>query len=209
MQGGFRPRLPPEVPGGVGACIVAVAHAGRCATWARDRSGPSQRRNCVPSLTDASHEHHGRITEHVDRLPGIADTIGRVDAAALWVAFQPEYVFISGRLVRHMSAIESSLYDPLQRLMAGRHSMAPMRREHEELLRLIDSLGDFAATLKEGELDQDEGIALRRALYRLHSIVKVHLAEEELYLGVLDHNLTEPEKDELLRTIVRACEQPL
>jgi hypothetical protein len=163
----------------------------------------------VPSLTDTTHEHHGRITEHVDRLPGIADAIGHADGPTLWAAFEPEYAFISGRLVRHMSAIESSLYDPLQQLMAGRHSMAPMRREHEELLRLIDALGDFATKLRDGELDQDDGIALRRALYRLHSIVKVHLAEEELYLGVLDRNLTEDEKDELLRTIVRACEQPL
>jgi hypothetical protein len=163
----------------------------------------------VPSLTDTSHEHHGRITEHIDRLPGIADAIGRSDTAALWHAFRPEHEFISGRLVRHMSAIESSLYDPLQRLMAGRHSMAPMRREHEELLRLIDSLGDFAAKLEAGEFDHDDEIGFRRALYRLHSIVKVHLAEEEHYLGVLDHNLTEAEKDELLRSIVRACEQPL
>ena len=161
------------------------------------------------SLSETSHEHHGRIAEHVDRLPGIADSIGHADAAALWDALRPEYAFISTRLVRHMSAIESSLYEPLQRLMSGRHSMAPMRREHEELLRLIDSLGDFATTLEAGELDQDDGIVFRRALYRLHSLVKVHLAEEELYLGVLDHNLTEPEKDELLRSIVRACEQPL
>ena len=163
----------------------------------------------MPSLTDTSHEHHGRITEHVDRLPGIADTIGRVDVATLRDAFVPEYAFITGRLVRHMSAIEASLYGPLERLMEGRHSMAPMRREHEELVRLVDSLGDYAAKLEAGTLDQDDGIGLRRALYRLHSIVKVHLAEEELYLGVLDRNLTDAEKDEVVRSLVHACEQPL
>ena len=32
-------------------------------------------------------------------------------------------------------------------------------------------------------------MALRRALYRLHAMLKVHLAEEELYLGVLDRHL--------------------
>jgi hypothetical protein len=170
---------------------------------------PGEGRRGVPSLTDTSHEHHGRITEHIDRLPGIADAIGHVDTAKLRDSFLPEHAFITSRLVRHMDAIESSLYGPLERLMAGRHSMAPMRREHEELVRLIDSLGDFATTLEAGELDQDDGIAFRRALYRLHSIVKVHLAEEELYLGVLDRNLTEDEKDEVLRSIVRACEQPL
>jgi hypothetical protein len=163
----------------------------------------------VPSLSDTSHEHHGVINEHVDRLPGIADSIGHVDADALRDAFLPEHAFISGRLIRHMTAIESSLYAPLERLMEGRHSMAPMRREHEELVRLVDSLGDFAARLRDGTLDPDEGIGLRRALYRLHAIVKVHLAEEELYLGVLDHNLSDEEKDEITRALVHACEQPL
>jgi hypothetical protein len=193
---------------------VSATYTRGAAGAVEDRGRPAARptgegRPHGPSLADTSPEHPDRSIEHVDRLPGIADLIGRADAATIWAAFRPEHAFISGRLVRHMDAIESSLYEPLQRLMAGRHSMAPMRREHEELLRLIDSLGDFATSLEAGELDVDDGIAFRRALYRLHSIVKVHIAEEELYLGVLDHNLGEVEKDELLRTIVRACEQPL
>lgn len=163
----------------------------------------------MPSLSDTSHEHHGVINEHVDRLPGIADSIGDVDAATLRDSFLPEHAFIAGRLIRHMTAVESSLYAPLERLMEGRHSMAPMRREHEEVVRLVDSLGDFAAKLQDGTLEKEDGIGLRRALYRLHSIVKVHLAEEELYLGVLDHNLSEAEKDEITRALVHACEQPL
>jgi hypothetical protein len=52
-------------------------------------------------------------------------------------------------------------------------------------------------------------MALRRALYRLHSILKVHLAEEELYLGVLDQNLTDEEKDLLARGIDHAMTEPL
>ncbi len=163
----------------------------------------------MPSLADTSHGHHGRIAEHVDRLPHIADSIGRVDLLTLRAEFAPEYAFIAGRLVRHMAATETSLYGPLEQLMAGRHSMAPMRREHEELARLVDALGDYAAKIEDGTLDRDDGIGLRRALYRLHSIVKVHLAEEDLYLGVLDRNLTEQEKDEIVRSFVRACEQPL
>jgi hemerythrin-like domain-containing protein len=175
----------------------------------RVSAAPHTEEDRVPSLTDTSHEHHGVINEHLDRLPVIADSIGRVDVAALRDAFMPEYAFITGRLIRHMTAIEASLYTPLEKLMEGRHSMAPMRREHEELVRLVDSLGDFAAKLEDGTLDPDDGIGLRRALYRLHSIVKVHLAEEELYLGVLDHNLSEEEKDEITRALVHACEQPL
>ena len=52
-------------------------------------------------------------------------------------------------------------------------------------------------------------MALRRALYRLHSILKVHLAEEELYLGVLDQNLDDAEKELLARGIDHAMTEPL
>ena len=163
----------------------------------------------MPTLVDTSHDHHDRIREHVDRLPGVADMVGHADGDALRAAFLPEAEFIGGRLVRHMAAVETSFYAPLERLMAGRHSMAPMRHEHEELVRLVGVVGDYAEKLREAPLDEDDGIGLRRALYRLHAIVKVHLAEEELYLGVLDRNLTEEEKDEVVRLLARACEQPL
>ncbi len=163
----------------------------------------------MPTLTDTSHEHHDRIKEHVDRLPAIADMIGHADEATLRAAFLPEAEFITGRLIRHMTAVEESFYVPLERLMAGRHSMKPMRHEHEELVRLVGALGDYAATLRSGPLDQDDEIGLRRAMYRFHAITKVHLAEEELYLGVLEKNLSDAEKDEVVGLLVRACEQPL
>lgn len=163
----------------------------------------------MPTLADTSHEHHDRIRAHADRLPGIADMIGHADDETLRAAFLPEADFIAGRLVRHMTAVETTFYGPLERLMAGRHSMAPMRHEHEDLVRLVGVIGDYAAALRDGALDEDDGVALRRALYRLHAIVKVHLAEEELYLGVLERNLTEAEKDEVVQLLVRACEQPL
>jgi Mn-dependent DtxR family transcriptional regulator len=40
-------------------------------------------------------------------------------------------------------------------------------------------------------------------------MLRVHLAEEELYLRVLDHNLSEAEKDELARGIEHAMAEPL
>lgn len=160
-------------------------------------------------LARTSHEHHDRLIVHVDRLAELAGSLDDGVTPGFVEACEAEHRFILEQLLPHMEAIETTLYGELERLMEGRHSMAPMRREHEELVRLVDSLGDFAAKLEDGTLDPDDGIGLRRALYRLHSIVKVHLAEEELYLGVLDHNLSEEEKDEITRALVHACEQPL
>jgi hypothetical protein len=52
-------------------------------------------------------------------------------------------------------------------------------------------------------------MALRRALYRLHSLLKVHLAEEELYLEVLERRLSDPEKDVLARSLGHAMAESL
>ncbi len=163
----------------------------------------------MDSLPKTSHEHHERIEPHVDRLPVLAGMIGRATPAELAASFETEYGFVVGQLVPHMAAIETTLYGELERLMEKRHSMAPMRAEHEQLRRLVDSLGEYRARVASGSLAPEEQIGLRRVLYRLYSLLKVHLAEEELYLGVLDHNLSAEEKAILARGIDHAGAEPL
>ena len=161
------------------------------------------------SLPKTSHEHHDRIEPHVDRLPELAEMIGRVPAEEFAASFETECGFIVGQLVPHMEAIETTLYGRLEELMGARHSMTPMRREHDQMRGLFDSLCTYRKEAAGGTLDKDDEIGLRRVLYRLYSILKVHLAEEELYLGVLDQNLTDDEKDALARGIDHAVAEPM
>lgn len=161
------------------------------------------------SLPDTLHEHHEMIEPHVDRLPELAAMIGHVTPEAFSASFQQECSFIVGRLVPHMQAIETTLYGRLELLMDKRHSMAPMRREHEQLRALFASLCQYSELVAEGSMSQGDEIGLRRVLYRLFAILKVHLAEEELYLGVLDHNLSAEEKDRLAQGIDHASAEPL
>jgi len=161
------------------------------------------------SLRSASAEHHARLLPHVDRLLVLADMVGQVECSALHALFEEEHAFIVGQLVPHMEAIERTLYDRLEVLMDGRHSMAPMREEHRAVRRLVQELGRYRDHAEGCSWSAVEGLALRRALYRLHSLLKVHLAEEELYLGVLDRKLTGAEKDQLARGIDHAMTEPL
>ncbi len=160
-------------------------------------------------LAQASHEHHDRLIPHVEHLARLAESISDGVTPAFLAECEAEHRFIVGQLLPHMEAIETTLYDELDRLMEGRHSMAPMRREHAELRRLIEATGQYHDLVTGGRLDEAAAIGLRRALYRLHAMLRVHLAEEELYLRVLDHGLTETEKDELARGIEHAIAEPL
>jgi hypothetical protein len=161
------------------------------------------------SLPGTSHEHHELIEPHVDRLPALAEMIGRVTPEAFAASFQEECSFIVGRLVPHMEAIETTLYGRLEQVMDRRHSMAPMRQEHERLRDLFGSLCEYAELVADDRLTQADQVGLRRVLYRLFAMLKVHLAEEELYLGVLDRNLTAEDKDALAQGIDHARAEPL
>lgn len=163
----------------------------------------------IRSLPLTNHEHHGRIRLHLEQLVALAAMVGRVEASELDARFQEECSFVVGQLVPHMEAIETTLYADLERLMDRRHSMAPMREEHDRLRQLVASLCKYGVLVADRSLSPADAIGLRRVLYRLYTILTVHLDEEELYLGVLDRNLTDIEKDALARGIEHAAAEPL
>jgi hypothetical protein len=161
------------------------------------------------SLRTTSEEHHARLLPHVDRLVTLAELVGHLDCAALHALFEEEYGFVVGQLVPHMETIEATLYDRIEAVLDGRHSLAPMREEHRSIRKLVDELGRYRSHVDGCTWSAVEGMALRRALYRLHSLLKVHLAEEELYLEVLERTLTHEEKDRLARSLEHAMTEPL
>jgi hypothetical protein len=163
----------------------------------------------MQSLRTTSEDHHARLLPHVDQLLVLADMVGHVDCDAIHALYEEEYAFIVGQLVPHMDAIEHTLYDRLEQMLGSHHSMAPMRQEHAAMKQLVEELGRYRRHAEGCRWTAVEGLALRRALYRLHAILKVHLAEEELYLGVLDQNLDDAEKDLLARGIDHAMREPL
>jgi Hemerythrin HHE cation binding domain len=163
----------------------------------------------LSSLPGTARLQQQRIQPHLDRLPELADLLGREPPAAFATEFSRECAFITGQLVPYIEAWEGALYGRLEQLMEGRHSMAPMRDEHDLLRRLISSLCAYRAMVETDELTPEAGMGLRRVLYRLYAVLKVHLAEEEQYLRVLDHNLSAEEQDALARGIGHAISEPL
>ena len=148
----------------------------------RRSSDGSKVKTCVRFLTRPGEDE--LIQPHVDRLHELAAIIGRVTPGEFSTTFQEECSFIVGRLlVPHMEAIGTSLYGRLEEVMDKRHSEAPMRAEHERLRALFASLCEYSELVADERLTKGNQVGLRRVLYRLYAMLKVHLAEEELYLG--------------------------
>ncbi len=161
------------------------------------------------SLRTTSDQHHARMIPHVDRLLQLAEMVGHVECSSLHAMFDEEFRFVTGTLVPHMEVIERNLYGRIEAELSGHHSLAPMREEHRTINRLVAELGRYRAHADECTWSAVEGMALRRVLYRLHALLKVHLAEEELYLEVLERNLDDAEKDVLARSLGHAMAEGL
>ena len=135
-------------------------------------------------------EHHQRLMSHVDRLPALGDRIGSTPVAELRPQIEEVAAFLTGLLLPHMDAAERTLYPELERMLQNRHSMTPMRREHAEIRQLVEGLLRVQKDLGTGSLSTGQALALRRVIFRLYALLKVHLAEEQLYVGIVDHGVS-------------------
>lgn len=164
----------------------------------------------MTSVSHAGHEHHERIDAALDGMPVLADMLDeRPQPDALGTRYAEMLAFATGTLLPHITVVEETLYPELDRLMQSRHSMVQMRREHEDIAALIARLGEFGEAIEADALGPAGSVGLRRVLYRLYALLKVHLAEEEEYLRVLDHNLSAAEQAELVKGLEHAVAEPL
>jgi len=138
------------------------------------------------SLPQAAHEHHERILAHVDRMPEMADALLTAHADDAKTEVASLFAFFEGTLLPHIDAAERSVYPELERMFQNRHSMRPMRDEHDEIRRLVGEFGTLSADVREGRMSLGRSLALRRVMFRLYALLKIHLAEEDAYLRIVE-----------------------
>ena len=83
-----------------------------------------------------------------------------------------------------------------------------MSRDHVEIGRLIEELGSLRSHLGSKSVGASQEKALRRVLYGLSALVRVHFAkEEEIYLPILDARLTTEEAARMFEAMERAAQE--
>jgi hemerythrin-like domain-containing protein len=142
------------------------------------------------TLPQVGHEHHERLLHHVNQMPEFADRLLTAKPDELRRDVDELGAFLTGTLVPHVDAAEATLYPELERLYQNRHSMSPMRREHVEVRRLVADFSKLSTEIDAGQIGMRRTLALRRVTYQLYGLLKIHLAEEEIYLRIVDHSVT-------------------
>ncbi len=157
------------------------------------------------TLPQVTHEHHERILHHVDRMPALADRLLTAPAADVRPDLAELSEFFTGSLLSHIDASERTMYPELERMFQNRHSMAPMRREHGEVRELIATYVQLAGEFQTQPMTLGRSLAIRRVMFQLYAILKIHLAEEEAYLRIVDRGVT----GDVAELMAAAMEHPL
>jgi iron-sulfur cluster repair protein YtfE (RIC family) len=145
-------------------------------------------------VTEPLREEHRHLFPHVDQLAVAGDAVGRASADEVQAGVEEAYGFLTGHLIPHATVEDEALYPEVDRLIGARggtRATDTMRRDHVEVVRLTERLGELREPLHRGVADENE---LRRVLYGLYALVSLHFAkEEEVYLPLLDRELTAAE----------------
>jgi len=188
-------RLPP-VAGAVlqeGIDVAVIANALRALG-----PGGRRRRAAGGEIGDRYRIEHGLLLPDVDRLRTVADRLDELPPQAAKRELADLRRFLDERLVPHEQAEDAAVYPLVARAIGGEDPTAAMSRAHLEIAHLVRLFGRLVDELPPAELEPlnaDDRRDLRRILYGLHAVLRLHFAQEdEQYLPRLEDGAAAAER---------------
>jgi iron-sulfur cluster repair protein YtfE (RIC family) len=152
-------------------------------------SKPSQGSEMSATMEPLRAEHR-HLLPHIEELRLAAEAVGTAPPEQVVALVDGCVTFLDAHLIPHAEAEEAALYPVVQKVMGAPQATATMSRDHQEVGRLAAELQDLRAKLAARGADGGLAADLRRVLYGLYTLVKVHFAkEEEVYLPLLAEHL--------------------
>lgn len=153
-------------------------------------------------LTQPLRDEHKELLPHLEHILSLADAIVEGVDPRLVERVERTHGFLRDDLLRHAHIEEQALYPVVARVLGAPEATATMSRDHVEIGRLVEQLGAVTSRLADDTVGPGEANELRRLLYGLHAVVRLHfLKEEDVYLPLLDARLTEEEGAALVEAL--------
>ena len=147
-------------------------------------------------------DEHRELMLRIELLRTLADSIGSASAELIREGVGQVYTFLIHQLIPHAQAEEQVLYPTVGRLLRALEATETMSRDHLEVIRLTEDLEALRLHLYYTPISESNEQALRRVLYGLYAIIKLHLAkEEEIYLPIVEARLPAEEVNGLLEAM--------
>jgi heavy metal translocating P-type ATPase len=122
---------------------------------------------------------HAEFAPEVQRIRTVADHLDAIDPEELRVELEAVRAFLCDRLPQHEEEEEAAVYPVVASLLGGEDPMSSMTRAHVEISHLIRVYRQLLEDLPASGPDRDDLVDLRRVLYGLHAILRLHFAQEE------------------------------
>jgi iron-sulfur cluster repair protein YtfE (RIC family) len=162
----------------------------------------------MKTLTQPLRDEHRELFPEVERILAVANGVGTDPLDDLRRGVDRAYDFLALHLLPHAQAEDAALYPVVQQVLGSPDATRTMSRDHIEVGRYIADLETLRRDLAGGSPRPDQIAQLRRVLYGLYAIVKLHFAkEEEVYLPILDQRLSPESADDMFSSLERAAHQ--
>ena len=139
------------------------------------------------ALGERFRREHVELLPLVDSLRTVADHLDDLEPRAAYAELRELREGLEDRLLPHEREEERALFPAVGRALGGDDPMGAMSRAHMEITHLIRRFSRLVDDLPPSGPDQADLPELRRVLYGLHAVLRLHNAqEEEAYLAVLD-----------------------
>jgi hypothetical protein len=154
----------------------------------RALSGPVEGRRRPPGELPAGMAGgHLELLPVIDQVRRVADRLDSVPPAVAARELADLHQLIEERLLPHEAADDEALYPLVAKVIGGADPVGPMNREHVEIRRLAGMLGRLVDELPESGPSAADVHDLRRVLYGLHAVLRLHFAQEdESYLSLFE-----------------------
>jgi heavy metal translocating P-type ATPase len=122
---------------------------------------------------------HRAFAPELQRLRAAADRLGTLPPDEARRELEAVRRFLVERLPQHEEEEEAAVYPVVARLMGGEDPMSSMARAHIEISHLARVYRQLLEDLPSEGPTPEDLMDLRRVLYGLHAILRLHFAQEE------------------------------
>jgi iron-sulfur cluster repair protein YtfE (RIC family) len=162
----------------------------------------------MTSITQPLRDEHKDLYPQVEALRLAGDAINTSLTSSAYAKIEEAYNFLTHQLLPHAQAEDKALYPMVQKAMGAAQATATMSRDHVEVDRLTQELGTLRVHKSQLTITSIQAMALRRVLYSLYAMLKLHFAkEEEIYLPLLESKLTAEEAHTMFENMEAAAHE--
>jgi heavy metal translocating P-type ATPase len=165
-----------------GIDVVAILNALRALGGETPtQSGP----RLSAELSEELRVEHERLIPQLDRLRQVADALDMQSPSEGLRSLHEIEGFLVEEILPHEANDERVIYPQMDEILPGEDPLATMSRGHREIFHLVEVFQRQVADLPAKGIEPADITDLRRTLYGLHAILRLHFdQEEELYASL-------------------------